>query len=58
MGRLCEVAHSLTEPGSQKFMTAASTHFGNVLYCLRNAMQVSQSEIYARIVAIACKEAV
>ncbi|KAL0050121.1 hypothetical protein WJX82_004735 [Trebouxia sp. C0006] len=27
MGRLCEVAHPLIEPGSQKFMTAATTHF-------------------------------
>lgn len=54
MGRLCEVSHPLTEPGSQKFMTAASTHFDNVFYFFRNAMRVSQSETYAHIVAIAC----
>jgi len=51
MGRLCEVAHPLTEPGSQKFMTAASTRFDGVLFCLRNAMEVSQLECHARIVA-------
>ena len=58
MGRLCEVAHPLTEPGSQKFMTAASTRFDGVLYCLRNAMEVSQLECHARIVADVRKEAV
>jgi len=58
MGRLCEVAHPLTEPGSQKFMTAASTRFDGVLYCLRNAMEVSQLECHARIMADVRKEAV
>jgi len=58
MGRLCEVAHPLIEPGSQKFMTAATTHFDGVLYCFRNAMQVSQLESHARIVADVRREAV
>ncbi len=40
MGRLCEVALTLTQPGSQKYVSAASRHFENVLCCLRNAMQV------------------
>ena len=58
MGRLCEVAQPLIEPGTQKFMTAATTHFDGVLYCLRNAMEVSQLECHARIVADVRKEAV